>query len=138
MTTNNAATANGTGDDNAAIPNLIQVGGDLSNTRSITLKKRRGGVLRYPLEALTEHTDYLQIDIEEYVALGYMIINKKIIKIINCDNVSFSDTIQNLSKKNMLSHYKTTLRYFSITNVKNVKDVEKNLHYHQVKYLKSI
>ena len=33
-------------------------------------KKRRGGVLRYPLEALTEQTDYLQIDIEEYVALG--------------------------------------------------------------------
>ena len=33
-------------------------------------KRRRGGVLRYPLEALTEHTDYLQIDIEEYVALG--------------------------------------------------------------------
>ena len=29
-------------------------------------KKRRGGVLRYPLEALTEHTDYLQIDIVEY------------------------------------------------------------------------
>ena len=33
-------------------------------------KKKRGGVLRYPLEALTEHTDYLQIDIQEYVALG--------------------------------------------------------------------
>tara|TARA_B100000508_G_scaffold89028_1_gene69325 strand:+ start:328 stop:1605 length:1278 start_codon:yes stop_codon:yes gene_type:complete len=33
-------------------------------------KKRRGGVLRYPLEALTEQTDYLQIDIEQYVALG--------------------------------------------------------------------
>ena len=33
-------------------------------------KRRRGGVLRYPLESLTEHTDYLQIDIEEYVALG--------------------------------------------------------------------
>lgn len=33
-------------------------------------KKRRNGVLRYPLEALTEHTDYLQIDIEEYAALG--------------------------------------------------------------------
>ena len=33
-------------------------------------KKRRSGVLRYPLEALTEHTDYLQIDIEEYAALG--------------------------------------------------------------------
>ena len=28
-------------------------------------QKRRGGVLRYPLEALTEHTDYLQIDIEK-------------------------------------------------------------------------
>ncbi len=33
-------------------------------------KKRRGGVLRYPLEALTEQTDYLQIDIEEYVPIG--------------------------------------------------------------------
>ena len=33
-------------------------------------KKRRGGVLRYPLEALTENTDYLQIDIEEYVPIG--------------------------------------------------------------------
>jgi len=34
------------------------------------LKRKQGGVLRYPMEALTEHTDYLQIDIEEYVALG--------------------------------------------------------------------
>ena len=33
-------------------------------------KKRRGGVLRYPLESLTEQTDYLQIDIEEYVPIG--------------------------------------------------------------------
>ena len=33
-------------------------------------QKKRGGVLRYPLEALTEHTDYLQIDIEKYVPLG--------------------------------------------------------------------
>ena len=33
-------------------------------------QKRRGGVLRYPLEALTEHTDYLQIDIEKYVPIG--------------------------------------------------------------------
>ena len=71
MTLNNAANSNGSGDDDAgATTNTIQVGGALSNTRSITLKKRRGGVLRYPLEALTEHTDYLQIDIEEYVALG--------------------------------------------------------------------
>ena len=63
---NDAATSNGTGDDDAT----IELGGKLSNTRSITSKRRRGGVLRYPLEALTEHTDYLQIDIEEYVALG--------------------------------------------------------------------
>ena len=27
-------------------------------------QRRQGGVLRYPLESLTEHTDYLQIDIE--------------------------------------------------------------------------
>ena len=33
-------------------------------------KKRKGGVLRYPLEALTDQTDYLQIDIEKYVPLG--------------------------------------------------------------------
>ena len=33
-------------------------------------KKRQGGTLRYPLEALSEHTDYLQIDIEKYQAIG--------------------------------------------------------------------
>ena len=33
-------------------------------------QKKRGGVLRYPLESLTENTDYLQIDIEKYVPLG--------------------------------------------------------------------
>ena len=32
--------------------------------------RKRGGVLRYPLESLTEHTDYLQIDIEKYVPIG--------------------------------------------------------------------
>ena len=37
---------------------------------TIKRKRRQSGVLRYPLESLTEHTDYLQIDIEEYVALG--------------------------------------------------------------------
>ena len=37
---------------------------------TIKRKRRQTGVLRYPLESLTEHTDYLQIDIEEYVALG--------------------------------------------------------------------
>ena len=66
MIENKSATSNGTGDDSTT----IQVGGDLSTTPFIKSKRRRGGVLRYPLEALTEHTDYLQIDIEEYVALG--------------------------------------------------------------------
>ena len=33
-------------------------------------KRRQGGILRYPLEAMTDHTDYLQIDIEKYEAIG--------------------------------------------------------------------
>ena len=33
-------------------------------------KRRQGGVLRYPAELLTEHTDYLQIDIERYAEIG--------------------------------------------------------------------
>ena len=32
--------------------------------------KKQGGILRYPAESLTEHTDYLQIDIEKYEAIG--------------------------------------------------------------------
>ena len=38
-------------------------------------EKVRGGVLRYPLEAMTEHTDYLQIDIERYVPIGSNYVN---------------------------------------------------------------
>ena len=43
-----------------------------SNTSSITtnIKKpiwARGGILRYPLEAMTDSTDYLQIDIGKYI-----------------------------------------------------------------------
>ena len=45
-----------------------------SNTSSITsnIKKpiwARGGILRYPLEAMTDSTDYLQIDIGKYVPI---------------------------------------------------------------------
>ena len=56
---------------------------NLSSTRTFLNKlaigryaqKRRGGVLRYPLEAMTEHTDYLQIDIERYEPIGSNYIN---------------------------------------------------------------
>ena len=45
------------------------------NTGSLLQNKQapirtRGGVLRYPLEAMTDSTDYLQIDIVEYSAIG--------------------------------------------------------------------
>ena len=33
-------------------------------------RKRQGGILRYPAELITEHTDYLQIDIERYAEIG--------------------------------------------------------------------
>ena len=36
------------------------------NSRSRSRRKKKGGVLRYPYEALTANTDYLQIDIIEY------------------------------------------------------------------------
>ena len=49
--------------------NLDFSGIDYTQAR-IKRKRRQTGVLRYPLESLTEHTDYLQIDIEQYVALG--------------------------------------------------------------------
>ena len=32
--------------------------------------RTRGGILRYPLEAMTETTDYLQVDIVEYSSIG--------------------------------------------------------------------
>ena len=41
------------------------------NRRSPRYKEpRQGGILRYPLENLTEHTDYLQIDITKYIPVG--------------------------------------------------------------------
>ena len=38
-------------------------------------QRKQGGVLRYPLEAMTESTDYLQIDIEKYVPIGNNYVN---------------------------------------------------------------
>ena len=66
---------------------LLSILGDafkdgLGNTRANTgtvvgryRQKKRGGVLRYPLEAMTEHTDYLQIDIEKYEPIGSSYVN---------------------------------------------------------------
>ena len=39
-------------------------------------RKKQGGVLRYPAELLTEHADYLQIDIERYEAIGSSYVNR--------------------------------------------------------------
>ena len=51
-------------------PTNLDLSGINYTEARIKRKRRQTGVLRYPLESLTEHTDYLQIDIEEYVALG--------------------------------------------------------------------
>jgi len=46
----------------------------IRNARAQRLKKygrkKQGGVLRFPAESLTQHTDYLQIDIERYAEIG--------------------------------------------------------------------
>ena len=42
----------------------------MTSQRQRLARYGKSGVLRYPLEALTEHTDYLQIDIEKYVPIG--------------------------------------------------------------------
>jgi len=57
----------------------VEFGATIKDARKQRLarygKKRQGGVLRYPAEALTEHTDYLQIDIEKYQEIGPTLIN---------------------------------------------------------------
>ena len=55
--------------------NITSPGYGKNNTGSTTAHKEshikaRGGLLRYPLEAMTDSTDYLQIDIVEYSAIG--------------------------------------------------------------------
>ena len=55
-----AANQNAKDKKNASLNNLVSKG------QSTPKSQRRGGVLRYPLEALTGTTDYLQIDILEY------------------------------------------------------------------------
>lgn len=55
-----AANQNAKAKNNSSLNNLVTKG------QSTPKSQRRGGVLRYPLEALTGTTDYLQIDILEY------------------------------------------------------------------------
>ena len=64
--------------DNAGKEKKLTGPNDDEQRRKLLEKRRlgryqtrtRSGVLRYPLEALTEHTDYLQIDIEKYEPIG--------------------------------------------------------------------
>ena len=53
--------------------------GDIKRTQAQRLarysRRRQSGVLRYPLEAMTEHTDYLQMDIEQYEPIGSSYVN---------------------------------------------------------------
>ena len=50
------------------------LGSDLAKATKDRLKKygkrKQGGILRYPAESITEHADYLQIDIERYAEIG--------------------------------------------------------------------
>ena len=67
-------------DNNQSSDETVNLNNDQSSKESVKQQARsrinrysqrqRGGVLRYPLESLTEHTDYLQIDIEKYVPIG--------------------------------------------------------------------
>ena len=53
--------------------------GDIKRTQAQRIarysRRRQSGVLRYPLEAMTEHTDYLQMDIEQYEPIGSSYVN---------------------------------------------------------------
>ncbi len=50
------------------------LGSDLAKATKDRLKKygkrKQGGILRYPAESITQHADYLQIDIERYAEIG--------------------------------------------------------------------
>ena len=50
------------------------LGSDVNSIRAKRLakygRKKQGGILRYPAESLSQHTDYFQFDIERYVEIG--------------------------------------------------------------------
>jgi len=53
----------------------VTFGGGSPNPRN--KKIRNGGILRYPYEALTDKTDYLQIDIREYSPIGGSLVSNR-------------------------------------------------------------
>ena len=69
--------------------------------------RRRGGVLRYPLEMMTQETDYLQIDIQRYVPLqSYRSVpgsNQRYVTGNNFSNRAGRRTTPNLTTKPLIN-----------------------------------
>ena len=69
--------------------------------------RRRGGVLRYPMELMTQETDYLQIDIQKYVALGNYLsrpgANTRYVTGNNFQNRAGRRTANNLTTKPLIN-----------------------------------
>ena len=69
-----------TGNEYSEDGELIKVGSEFAAAGSVSKatkdrlkkygKRKQGGILRYPAESLTQHADYLQIDIERYAEIG--------------------------------------------------------------------
>lgn len=67
-------------------------------------------VLRYPYEALTDSTDYLQIDISTYTKIGSKLVNSPVDNRVNVGNNLVGDTkSQNLSTTSFKSNTGTIL-----------------------------
>ena len=69
--------------------------------------RRRGGVLRYPMELMTQETDYLQIDIQKYVPLGNYLsrpgANTRYVTGNNFSNRAGRRTANNLTTKPLIN-----------------------------------
>ena len=81
---------------------------NLSTKGQATAKsQRRGGVLRYPLEMMTQETDYLQIDIQKYIPLqSYRSVpgdNSRYVTGNNFTNRAGRRLSQNLSTKPLIN-----------------------------------
>ena len=69
--------------------------------------RRQGGVLRYPMELMTQETDYLQIDSQKYVALGNYLsrpgANTRYVTGNNFSNRAGRRTANNLTTKPLIN-----------------------------------